>query len=185
MKKEDFVALGISEELAEKAASASEKELKDFVPRSRMNEEAQKRKNAEESLASVKAELDNLKSSAGDSEQMKAQIKNLQDELKEKETQYAGEIAEMKMSNAIRSGLGDSAQDADLVISLIDRSKVILGDDGTVTGLDEQVKTLREAKPFLFKDEPGYPNVKDGGQPQNTGGKITTRDQFADWLNGN
>lgn len=185
MRKEDFVALGIAEELAEKAAEASKEELKDYVPRTRLNEEIQKKKNAEEALNSVKAELESLKSSAGDSEQMKAQIKTLQDELKDKEAKYDSEIAEMKMSNAIRSALGSSVQDADLVAGLLDRSKLILADDGTITGLDEQVKSLRESKAFLFKDEPGYPDVRDGGQPQNTDGKIATRDQFADWLNQN
>ena len=99
MRKEDFVALGIAEELAEKAAEASKEEFKDYVPRTRLNEEIQKKKNAEEALNSVKAELESLKSSAGDSEQMKAQIKTLQDELKDKEAKYDSEIAEMKMSN--------------------------------------------------------------------------------------
>lgn len=183
MKKEDFVALGISEALAEKAAAASKEEFKDYVHRDRLNEEIQKKKNAEQSYETVKAELDKLKESAGDSEQMKTQIKTLQDELKDKETKYAGEIAEMKMSNAIRSALGSSVQDADLVAGLLDRTKLILSDDGKLTGLDEQVKALRESKAFLFKDEPGYPNVDDGGQPQNSGGKTATRDQFADWLN--
>ena len=185
MKKEDFTALGISEELAEKAAKASEEELKGFVPRSRMNEETQKRKNAEETLDSVKKELDGLKASAGDSEQMKAQIKTLQDELKEKESRYAGEIAEMKMTNAIRSGLGNSVQDADLVAGLLDRTKLILADDGKITGLDEQIKDLRETKPFLFKDGETYPDVHDKGEPSHGGGKKDTGDLFAEFMSGN
>lgn len=185
MKKEDFVALGISEELAEKAAAKSAEEMKGFVPRERLNEATKAKENAETSYNDIKAELDKLKASAGDNEALKSQIKSLQDELKNKETRYAGEIAEMKMSNAIRSALGSNVQDADLVAGLLDRTKLILSDDGKVTGLDEQVKTLRERKPFLFKEEPGYPDVKDGGQPRNTGGKLSTREQFADWLNQN
>ena len=185
MKKEDFVALGISEELAEKAAAKSAEEMKGFVPRERLNEANKAKDNAEKSYNEIKAELDKLKVSAGDSEQMKAQIKTLQDELKDKETKYAGEIAEMKMSNAIRSALGSNVQDADLVAGLLDRSKMILSEDGKITGLDDQVKALKERKPFLFKDEPGYPDVRDGGQPNNTGCKLSKRDQFADWLNQN
>ncbi len=185
MRKEDFVALGISEELAEKAAKASAEEFKGYVTRDRLNEEIRAKNNAEESLKGVKAELEKLQASAGDNESLQTQIKDLQAELKNKETKYAAEISEMKMSNAIRTALGSSVQDADLVAGLLDRSKLILQDDGKVTGLEDQIKTLRESKAFLFKDEPGYPDVKDGGQPQNTGGKITTRDQFADWLNGN
>ena len=182
MKKEDFVALGISEDLAEKAAEASKKEMEGYVPRSRLNEEAQKKKNAEDALSSVKSELDKLKSSAGDSESLKAQIKTLQDDLKDKETKHTAEIAEMKMTNAITAALGSTARDADLVAGLLDKTKLILGDDGKVTGLDEQIKVIKESKPFLFTDEQGYPDVRDGGQPSNTSGKASTRDQFANWF---
>lgn len=182
MKKEDFVALGISEELAEKAAEASKKEMEAYVPRARLNEEVQKKKNAEEALNSVKTELDKLKASAGDSEALRTQIKTLQDDLKDKETKYSAEIAEMKTTNAITAALGNTARDAELVAGLLDKTKLILGDDGKVTGLDEQIKTIKESRPFLFTDDNGYPDVKDGGQPSETGGKMSTRDQFANWF---
>lgn len=58
---------------------------------------------------------------------------------------------EMQISNAIKLAVSDKAQDADLVAGLFDKSKLILGDDGKVTGLDEQLKTLQESKAFLFK----------------------------------
>ena len=185
MKKEDFTALGISDELAEKAAKASEEELKGFVPRSRLNEESQKRKNAEETLDSVKKELDSLKASAGDSDQMKDQIRKLQDEMKDKEQKYADEIAGMKLDNAIQAKVSGSAQDAGLVAGLIDKSKLILGDDGNVTGLDEQVKALKESKPFLFKEGENYPDVTDKGEPTHSGGKKDTADLFAEFMSGN
>lgn len=185
MKKEDFTALGISEDLAEKAAKASEEELKGFVPRSRMNEESQKRKNAEETLDSVKKELDGLKASAGDSDQMKEQIRKLQDELKDKEKKYADDIAGMKLDNAIQAKVSGAAQDAGLVAGLIDKSKLILGDDGSVTGLDEQVKALKEKSPFLFKDGETYPEVADKGETPRSGGKKDTGDLFAEFMSGN
>ncbi len=185
MKKEDFIALGISEVLAEKAAEASREEFKDYVTRSRLNEEIQKKKNAEEALDSVKQELDNLKTSAGDSEQMKAQIKKLQDELKEKETRYESEIAEMKMTNAIQAAVSGSAHNAGLIATLLDKTKLILGDDGKVTGLDEQIKGLRASDPYLFKDEEGYPDVEDHGEPHSPSGKKTTGELFAEYMSGN
>lgn len=184
MRKEDFTALGISEDLAEKAAEASKEEFKNYVPRDRLNEEIQKKKNAEDALNSVKQELDNLKTSAGDSVQMKDQIKKLQDELKEKETRYTGEIADMKMTNAIQAAVSGSAQDAGLVAGLVDKTKLILGEDGKVTGLDEQIKSLRESKPFLFKGDDGYPDVHDGGEPASRGGKKSARDLFAEAIDG-
>ena len=180
MKKEEFVALGISEELAEKAAEKSAEELKGFVPRDRLNEANQAKNNAEKSLTEVKSELEKIKASAGDNEALQSQVKQLQDDLKNKETKYAEEIAEMKMTNAIQAKIGASAQDAGLVAGLLDKSKLILGEDGSVTGLDEQIKSLRESKPFLFKDGGKYPNVPDGGEV-NKPSEGKTRDQFAAW----
>jgi len=85
MKKEDFVALGISEELAEKAAEKSAAELKGFVPRDRLNEATKAKEQAEESYNTVKSELDKLKASAGSNEDLQRQIGDLQNELKKKE----------------------------------------------------------------------------------------------------
>lgn len=183
MKKEDFVALGISEELAEKAAEKSAAELKGFVPRDRLNEATKAKEQAEESYNNVKSELDKLKTSAGDNEALQNQIKTLQADLKEKDAKYAAEITDMKMTNAIQAAIGGAAQDAELVAGLFDRSKLVLTDDGKVAGLDEQLKGLKESKPFLFKED-GYPDVHDGGEPGGTGSS-KTRDQFADWLTEN
>lgn len=183
MKKEDFVALGISEELAEKAAEKSAAELKGFVPRDRLNEATKAREQAETSYNAVKTELDKLKASAGDNEALQLQIKKLQDDLKEKDKDYAAEIADMKMSNAIQAAIGGTAQDAELVAGLLDRSKLILSDDGKVTGLDDQINGLKETKPFLFKETVGYPDVRDKGEVGKHS-KQETRDLFAEALNG-
>lgn len=182
MTKEDFVALGISEDLAEKAAEAVTKEYKDYVPRTRLNEEIQKKKNAEESYNTTKSELEKLKESAGDNAALKEKITSLQADLKDRDAKYAKEIADMKMTNAIQAAVSSSAQDAELVAGLFDRSKLILTDEGKVTGLDEQLNALKETKPFLFKDGETYPNVRDGGEPGGTG-STKARDQFANWLN--
>lgn len=185
MKKEDFVALGISEELAEKAAEKSEKELKGMVPRDRLNEESKAKRQAEDSYNSVKTELDKLKESAGDNEALKSQIEQLKRDLQQKETTHAAEIADMKMTNAIQAAIGSVAQDAELVAGLLDRSKMILAEDGKLTGLDDQIKGLKESKPFLFKETAGYPaSPRDGGEPAGTGGGGKTRDLFAEALNG-
>lgn len=183
MKKEDFVALGISEDLAEKAAEKSANELKGFVPRERLNEANKAKEQAETSYNTVKAELDKLKDSAGNNEALQSQIKKLQDDMKEKDSTHAAEIADMKMTNAIQAAVGGTAQDAELVARLLDRQKLILADDGKVTGLDEQIKALKESKPFLFKDTKGYPDVTDGGEKNDQGGSGEARDQFAGWMN--
>lgn len=153
MKKEDFVAIGISEDLAEKAASASAEELKGLVPRDRLNEAIQERDQLKAAKLQAETDLEELKKSAGDNEALQKQITDLQTAAKQKDADHAEEIKKLRINNAIRSALSGTAQDADIVAGLIDQSKLILGDDGKLTGLDEQLKTLKEQKAFLFKSE--------------------------------
>lgn len=184
MKKEDFVALGISEELAEKAAEASKEEFKDYVPRTRLNEEIQKKKAAEETLEGLKTELESLKSSAGSNAELQSQLSKLQEELKNKEAAYTAQIEEMRVTNAIVAAISSQAQDADIVAGLLDRTKLTLSEDGKLTGLEEQIKGLIESKPFLFRPGSTYPEVEDKGDVSHSGG-MSTRDQFANWFNQN
>ena len=184
MKKEEFVALGISEDLAEKATKASEEEMKGYVTKSRFNEVNTAKNNAEKLYNDTKAELDKLKESAGDNETLKSQIETLKADLKNRETTHKAEIADMKMTNAIQASIGHMAQDVGLVAGLLDKSKLVLSDDGKLTGLEDQIKVLKESKPFLFKEGETYPNVHDGGEPGGSGGNGSTRDSFASWLDG-
>ena len=150
MKKEEFVALGISDELAEKAATASAEELKGYIPKTRFDEVNEEKKNLQTAKKKAEDDLEELKKTAGDNEALTKQITDLQEAAKQKDTEYAQQLKALKLTNAVRLGITD-AQDADLVAGLVDQTKLILGDDGKVTGLEEQLKALRESKPFLFK----------------------------------
>lgn len=153
MKKEDFVALGIDEKLAEKAAEESKKELSDYVPKERFDEVDKTRKTLEESVKGYEQQLEAVKTAAGDNESLKQKISELQEQNKQKDEEYKTQLNDLRMTNAIKLAISADAQDSDLVAGLIDKDKLILGEDGTVTGLDEQVKALRENKAFLFKEK--------------------------------
>ena len=149
MKKEDFVALGISEDLAEKAATASADELKGYVPKNRFEEVNTEKNQLKTAKEDAENQLEQLKQSAGDNAALQQQITDLQNAARQKDADHAAEIKQLRMSNAIRSAIGSSAQDADLVAGLIDQSKLILGDDGKLTGLDEQLKTLSTVRAVM------------------------------------
>lgn len=154
MKKEEFVAIGIEEKLAEKAAEASKKELSGFVPKDRFDEVNESKKQLETSLEDYETQMETLKAATGDSESLKRQISELQEQNKKKDEEHKQQMNDLRMTNAIKLAISESAQDSDLVAGLIDREKLILGDDGKVTGLDEQIKSLKESKSFLFKEPP-------------------------------
>ena len=185
MTEEQFKSLGLTEEQAKKAAAESAKELEGYVPKHRYDELNEENKTLKIAVEESRTSLEDLKKTAGDSEELKAQIEKLQNEAKEKEAEFNEKLKETRMTNAIKLAVNGIAQDSDLVAGLIDRGKILLSDDGKITGLDEQVKSLRETKAFLFKEEnketkPGFQKI---GAAQQTdpaaGGKISLKDAIA------
>ena len=151
---------------------------------------------AKETIKERDTQLENLKGSVGDNKELKLQIENLQTENNTTKENYEAEIKELKLSNAIKLAILDTAQDVDLVTSLFDKSKLILSDDGKVTGLEEQLKVIKESKSFLFKEEKNLDNKNNqqippgfifGSQPsnqQNAGERMSMKEAIASRLQG-
>lgn len=167
MTKEEFIALGFTEEQATKAATASAEELKGFIPKARFDELNEAKKKAEKDVSDRDKQIEELGKTAGLSEELKQQIETLQAENKEAAEKHASELKELQLSNAIKSALSGKVHDEDLVAGLFQKDKLVIN-DGKVVGLDEQLKALQESKAFLFKSEDGQeqqtvPGFKVGG----------------------
>lgn len=191
MTQEQFEALGLDKNLAKKAAEESSKELEGYVKKESYDQIDQEKKQLEASLTDHKKQLEDLKKTAGDNADLTKQIADFQTQMQQKEAAHQKEIKDLKLTSAIKMSVATSAQDGDLVAGLINRDKLILGDDGKVTGLDEQLKALKESKPFLFKQEE-KPNPKRGffplGKPADSGkdgneGHMTMKEAIAAKLN--
>ncbi|MCI8683881.1 MAG: hypothetical protein HFH50_13075 [Lachnospiraceae bacterium] len=168
MKQEDFTALGISEELAKKAAEASKKELEGFIPKSRFDEVNEAKKTLEEDVKARDKQLEELKKSNGDNETLQGQIKKLQDSNKAEKERYESELKSLKIANAVKLAVNGKVHDEDLVAGLIDKEKLVIDENGGIIGLEEQVKSLQEKKAFLFKSEDtGSYKPQNGGKPSN------------------
>lgn len=122
-----------------------------YVEKTKFDEVKQAKKQLETDIKDRDTQLETLKKSAGDNATLKQQIEQLQNDNKKKDEEYQAELKDLKLTNAIKLAITDSAQDIDLVSGLIDKSKLILSEDGKVTGLDEQITGLKESKSFLFK----------------------------------
>ncbi|MFC3802703.1 phage scaffolding protein [Cohnella sp. GCM10012308] len=173
MNKEQFVALGLTEELATKAAAASTEELKGFVPKARFDEVNDAKKQAEKDRDKVSGQLEEVKKSAGDNDKLKAQIQTLQDENKAAKDKYESDAKELRLSTALKLSLAGKVHDPDIVAGLLDKTKIELDDAGAVKGgLDDQLKALQTSKAFLFipEDKGGKPRFKGATPPESGGG---------------
>lgn len=132
--------LGIAQE-NQTVATAAIKEFLDgaFIPKSRFNEINERNKDLMAQIADRDKQLTDLKKAAGDNESLKAQIADLQKTNKEQKEAADARIKTLQLDSAIRLAIGGSAQDVDIVSRLIKRDALVLGEDGKVSGLKEQV----------------------------------------------
>lgn len=168
---------GLSAEQTKAITTAVEENYNGYVPKHRFDEVNNAKKQAETDLKERDKQLEKLSKSAGDNEELKQQIKVLQDENKAATEKYNAEVAQLKISTALKLALSGDAHDADLVASLINRDSIKLKDDGTIeSGLDDQVKALRDSKPFLFVEKDNQPpKFKGSKPPEGSGSKGTTK----------
>lgn len=154
MNIEEYIAsLNLDGEAKKKATERLKNFLKDnYVEKAKFDEAATAKSNLETQIKERDKQLETLKKTAGDKEKLEATIKQLQEDNKSAKTKYETDLKNLRIDSAVKLKLSGTAQDVDIVASLIDKTKLIVSDDGTVAGLDEQITPLKTSKPFLFKD---------------------------------
>lgn len=177
MRKEDFIALGLSEELAIKAAKASEDELKLYVEKSKYDTLEAAKKALEADIETRNTQLEELKKSTGDVDSLKAKITELQTSNETTKTEYENKIKQMQIDSAVEKSLMMvKAKNVKAVKALLDLEKAEIEND-TVKGLDDQIKKLTEAEDtkFLFETmSTSKPKFKGVTPPDSSGGGTDT-----------
>lgn len=164
------------------------KELpKHFVPKSQYNELSETRKKLEKDVADRDKQIDDLGKTAGLSEDLKQQIETLKTENQTAKAQYESDLQEVKISNAIAAALAGKVHNEKVVTGLIDKTKLVLGDDGKIVGLDEQLTGLKTSDAYLFKEEEnkeagggaGGFKLGGGGNPNPPGAALSLKDAIS------
>lgn len=139
MNKEQLLALGLNEEQASKVLEG----IKSFVPYSRFYDVNEAKKTAENNFAAIQKEL----------ETVKAERDQLDKASKQAKAEFAKQLNELKVTNAIDIALNKkNARDAIAVKAHLDMSQIKVDGD-KVVGLDEQLDKLvaDKATSFLFE----------------------------------
>ena len=121
--------------------------------------------------------IKDLKKNNADNEELQKTIKQHEDTIKTLKTDSETKIRNLTLDGAINNALTKAkAKHSDLLSSKIDRDKLVINEDGTVTGLDEQIKSCKETYKDLFEVTLG------GKTPPNPDGKPTqttvTKEEF-------
>ena len=158
MKKEDLLAMGLTEEQADKVMDGLNG---DFVTKSRFNEVNTELKAARTALSERDKQLEELKKV--DAAALQAQITQLQADNKQKDADYAAQLKALKISNAVELALTGAKAKNNTA------AKALLADDGTVKGLADEVQKLAENEETAFLFEKAATGSFKGAKPAEKG----------------
>ncbi len=155
MKREELRDLGLNDEQVDGVLAKhhqdikrSEDKLEELQQLSVENDELKGQ------LKERDADMKKLQKATADNEELTAQVTELKDKYKKSEETFNEKLNATKIENAIVAKLGETkARDTTVVKKLIDMDAVSLAEDGSVTGLDDQIDSLQKEQAYLFEGE--------------------------------
>ena len=137
-----------------------------YIPKGRFDEVVGQKNQFKTQADELGRQLETLKVTAKGNEELTKQIEALQ----QQNADWQGKYQSTTMESAIKfAALKEKARDAGDVLAFVDKSKLQINADGTLTGLDEQLKALKESKPYLFAEEkPPGPGPLNPNVPNNS-----------------
>lgn len=174
MTKEQLQALNLTEE---QINAIIEDYGKNYVSKAQFNEKNDAYKQAKQEIENLTNDISTLSEANKANEALQSQIKELQDAATQREADYNENIKNMKIDTAITKALSKSgAMNETILTGLLDRTKIAIGEDNTITGIQEQINALKESDPYLFKQDSIKGVVPGDATPKTHDG--ITKEQF-------
>lgn len=124
------------------------KEKPEYIPKSRFDEVIGSKNELKTQVSELSAQLEGLKKAATGNEELTKKIEELQKQNGEWEGKYKNTL----LTSAIKiKAVSEKAKDPGDLIKFLDTSNLEIDEEGNVKGLDEQIKTLKESKSYLFE----------------------------------
>lgn len=143
-----------------------------WLPKSRLDAEIDRRKELQNTVNTLTKDLNDAKQQIEASATLQQQVDKLTKDVAERD----GTISTMRRSGKVREALVKAnAKDASVLEKLLDDSKIGEDDKGNLTGVDEQIKALKESSAYLFNEEQnGFRAGFGGSKNPKTGGNEKT-----------
>ena len=148
MKKEDLIALGVTEDLAKQimalhGADMTKAKAEDATKQETINDLKQQ-------LSERDKDLKKIQKDNSDNEDLKNQITDLQTQYKALEKSSDEKVAKLQRDAALDSLLGEfKPKNAKAVKALLDNEKISFS-DGQLQGAKEQLEALKGTDAYLF-----------------------------------
>ena len=157
LNTESLLALGLTDA---QAAQVMESLNGAFVPKARFNEINTQLSAAKASLKERDGQLEALRKSSGDAEDLRRQITQLQADNAAEQKQHAAQLRAWRLDNAVDTALREAgAINPATVRPLLEPflAKAQLAEDGSVPGLAEEIGRLAKdaGSGFLFRPAAG------------------------------
>lgn len=119
-------------------------------------------------LEAANQTITDLKKNNGDNEELQKTVKAHEETIRQLKADHKKEMDGMKIDAAISSALTkEKAKHPELMEGKFDRSKIKIAEDGTISGVDEQLKSFKES----YKDMFEFTTPVSGRSPKNPDGR--------------
>ncbi len=172
MNIEQLIKLGVDSSLAEKIVQVASAEIKD------LNEQnASLKKQLDDQIEKI-ADYDNAIRSNG---QLSKKVGELKEQRISDLSKFKAEMRTFKRDLLIHNALTTMADakclDVDIVRGLMDLNKIDIDESGNLIGFEDQIKCIKESKPFLFSSDGQKEDVRNSfeikGETPSTGDDIS------------
>ena len=147
MNKEALIALGLTEEQADKVIAGFDQ----MVPKSRLDDKIQEVKDLQKQITDRDTQLADLKTKAAGNEELQKQIQTLQDQNKTTVAEYEEKLQKKDFDYKLESALRDAkSKNPKAVKALLNIDSIKL-DGETLLGLEDQLKVLKESDAYCLQ----------------------------------
>ncbi|MFJ8262712.1 phage scaffolding protein [Rummeliibacillus sp. NPDC094406] len=166
MNKEALIALGLTEEQADKVISG----FGQMVPKSRLDDKIQEVNDLKTQITDRDTQLVDLKTKAAGNEDLQSQIQTLQEQNKTTVDEYEEKLQKKDFNFALTEALRNAKVKNPLTIKPLLNHEVLKLDGEKILGLDDQLKALKESESYLFESDKLKGKTPPGGGQHLPGG---------------
>lgn len=120
-------------------------------------------------IAERDKDLKNLRKNAKDNEELSNSYQELQTKYKNDTADLTNKLNQTRLTSAVDRALSASkVRDTKAIKGFLDMDKVKLDEQGNLSGLDEQIKEIRQTAPYIFDEGTKQNYEPNNGTPATT-----------------